>query len=222
MHLMFSFSRLSPSSLHYHYSRHHYSVLFCLALLLRGFHVLLALGLSVAATSTSNTPIVLSIAGSDSGGGAGIQADLHAIHSFGCHGCTAITCVTAQNSVGVSAVHEIPSTFLRKQLDSLSEDLPPSSIKIGMISSSDNAKEIGNFLASCAKKKQQPWIVCDPVMISTSGSALISDEAKKSMIEEIFPYTDVLTPNKYEAEALLGRKLMTFADVEKGMFKKEA
>jgi hydroxymethylpyrimidine kinase/phosphomethylpyrimidine kinase len=215
---MISFSKLAPRSLYYHYSRHHYSALLCLSLLLRGLHVLLALSVSVAATSRTSTPIVLSIAGSDSGGGAGIQADLHAIHSFGCHGCTAITCVTAQNSVGVSAVHEIPSTFLRKQLDSLWEDLPPSSIKIGMISSSDNAKEIGKFLASFAKKKQQPWIVCDPVMISTSGSALISDEAKKTMIEEIFPYTDVLTPNKYEAEALLGRKLNTFADVEKGMF----
>jgi hypothetical protein len=161
---------------------------------------------SSSSSSSTPTPVVLSIAGSDSGGGAGIQADLHAIHSFGCHGCTAITCVTAQNSVGVSAVHEIPPAFLREQLHALDQDFSISSIKVGMVYSSDNAKEIGNFLASYHQnKRQRPWIVCDPVMISTSGSALISAEAKRTMIEEIFPYVDMLTPNKFEAEELLGK-----------------
>jgi hydroxymethylpyrimidine kinase/phosphomethylpyrimidine kinase len=190
----------------------------CFLVYIARVHALVPPGV-ISSSSNPPAPVVLSIAGSDSGGGAGIQADLHAIHSFGCHGCTAITCVTAQNSVGVSAVHEIPPGFLREQLHALDKDFSTSSIKIGMVFSSDNAKEIANFLASYhEKEKQRPWIVCDPVMISTSGSALISAEAKRTMIEEIFPHVDVLTPNKFEAEELLGKKLQTFADVEQGKF----
>jgi len=222
------------SSMQRHYSFHQNSLLYRYSLVCFGcflVHIarvpaLVSPGVisttSIASTSSSSTPtpVVLSIAGSDSGGGAGIQADLHAIHSFGCHGCTAITCVTAQNSVGVSAVHEIPPAFLREQLHALDDDFSISSVKVGMVYSSDNAKEIGKCLASYhQKERQRPWIVCDPVMISTSGSALISTEAKRTMIEEIFPYVDVLTPNKFEAEELLGKKLRTFADVEQGKFK---
>ena len=202
---------MMPSSLLHRRLCHYHSALI---FLLVGISILVLLGRANALNVINNVvPIVYSIAGSDSGGGAGIQADLHAIHSFGCHGCTAITCVTAQNSMGVSGVYEIPSEFLRKQLDSLSEDLPPASVKIGMIYSADNAREIEMFLS---KAKRPPWVVCDPVMISTSGHALISEETKAAMIQYIFPYTDVLTPNKFEAEALLGRKLTSFSDIEQG------
>lgn len=163
-------------------------------------------------------PIVYTIAGSDSGGGAGIQADLHAIHSFGCHGCSAITCLTAQNSCGVTDVHAPPVSFLTTQLQTLLDDLPPRAIKIGMLGSHELAETVGDFLKNVTSSTtiQKPWVVLDPVMISTSGHKLIDDDATKAMIQCVFPYTDVLTPNKFEAEALLQRKLTTLDDVEQG------
>jgi len=164
-------------------------------------------------TSSTTPPIVYTIAGSDSGGGAGIQADLHAIQNMGCHGCSAITCLTAQNSVGVTSIHAPPSSFLKKQLETLLEDMPPRAVKIGMLGTSELAIEVGNFLKTLPK---ETYVVLDPVMISTSGSKLIQDEAKEAMIEHVFPHADILTPNKYEAEELLGRKLITPEDVEKG------
>ena len=162
-------------------------------------------------------PIVYTIAGSDSGGGAGIQADLHAIHAFGCHGCSAITCLTAQNSCGVAEVHAPPAAFLATQLQTLRTDLPPRAIKIGMLGTRELAETVGDFLDSLTDGgNDKPWVVVDPVMISTSGHRLIDDEAKAAMIARVFPHADVLTPNKYEAEALLGRELKTPADVEQG------
>ena len=163
-------------------------------------------------------PIVYSIAGSDSGGGAGIQADLHAMHAMGCHGCSAITCLTAQSSCGVTGVHAPPAEFLKQQLDTLLADMEPRAIKIGMLGTRELAETVGAFLeASCqGSAKERPWVVLDPVMISTSGHKLIDDDAKAAMIQAVFPYADVLTPNKYEAEALLGRTLETPQDVEQG------
>lgn len=175
--------------------------------------------LMTAPTSQSlPPPIVYTIAGSDSGGGAGIQADLHAIHSFGCHGCSAITCLTAQNSVGVTGVHAPPTSFLKQQLDTLLEDLPPQAIKIGMLGSKELAECVGSFLenVTTSTSNPPPWIVLDPVMISTSGHKLINDDAVEAMKRYIFPLTDVLTPNKYEAEFLLNRKLTTPQNVEEG------
>jgi hydroxymethylpyrimidine kinase/phosphomethylpyrimidine kinase len=161
-------------------------------------------------------PIVYTIAGSDSGGGAGIQADLHAIRSMKCHGCSAITCLTAQNSVGVTAVHAPPASFLRKQLDTLTDDLRPRAIKIGMLGTEELAIVVGEVLKEIKKKDKNIWVVLDPVMISTSGSKLINDDAIEAMIQNIFPFADVVTPNKFEAEAFLGRELKTPEDVEKG------
>ncbi|KAG7357088.1 thiamine monophosphate synthase [Nitzschia inconspicua] len=162
-------------------------------------------------------PIVYTIAGSDSGGGAGIQADLHAIHAMGCHGCSAITCLTAQNSKGVTGVHAPPPEFLKQQLKTLLDDLPPRAIKIGMLGTSELAKVVGDFLKQLfSQRKEKVWIVLDPVMISTSGSKLLDEDAIDAMIEHIFPYADVVTPNKFEAEALLGRSLTTPAEVEEG------
>ena len=168
-------------------------------------------------------PIVYTIAGSDSGGGAGIQADLHAIHNMKCHGCSAITCLTAQNSMGVSSnngIYSPPVSFLREQLDTLTQDLYPRAVKVGMLGTKELAIEVGRFLKELKTKNdntgQAPYVVVDPVMISTSGSKLISDGAMEAMIEHVFPYADVLTPNKFEVEALLGRTLLTAKDVEEG------
>lgn len=162
-------------------------------------------------------PIVYTIAGSDSGGGAGIQADLHAIHSMKCHGCSAITCLTAQNSCGVTDVHAPPASFLTTQLQTLLEDMPPRAIKIGMLGTKELAETVADFLKNVTSTiTPKPWVVLDPVMISTSGHKLINDEATQAMITCVFPYTDVLTPNKYEAEALLQRKLKTPEDVKQG------
>ena len=171
--------------------------------------------------SSTPPPIVYTIAGSDSGGGAGIQADLHAIQSMGCHGCSAITCLTAQSSTGVTGVHTPPAEFLRLQLDTLVNDLYPRAIKIGMLGSKDLALEVGSFLKSIKEKHDNdevelPFVVLDPVMISTSGHKLIEDDAKEAIIKFVFPYVDVVTPNKFEAEELLGRVLQSPKDVEMG------
>lgn len=201
-----------------------------------------ALSLSTTPLEAPNTlapPIVYTIAGSDSGGGAGIQADLHAMHSMGVHGCSAITCLTAQSSVGVTGVHSPPTDFLRLQLDTLVKDMPPRAIKIGMLGSKELAIEVGNFLKDLlaeystnqyAMEKggegdergdrrqdvpERPFVVLDPVMISTSGHRLIQEDAKAAMIEFIFPHVDIVTPNKFEAEELLGRSLNSFQDVER-------
>jgi len=162
-------------------------------------------------------PIVYTIAGSDSVGGAGIQADLHAIHSMNCHGCSAITCLTAQSSVGVSGVHAPDPSFLKQQLDTIYDDLPPRAIKIGMLGTRELTEVVGNFLKQVkSRSNDKVWVVLDPVMISTSGSKLLEDDAIEAMIENIFPLADIITPNKFEAEALLKRELKTPGDVENG------
>ena len=178
--------------------------------------------LSRGAPRSPRPPIVYTIAGSDSGGGAGIQADLHAIHTLGGHGCSAITCLTAQNSVGVSDVHVPPPSVLQAQLDALVSDLPPRAIKIGMLGTNELIQKVASFVRQLRERRQQKgddgvvWVVLDPVMISTSGHRLLQDDAQQSMIRELFPLVDLVTPNKYEAEALLGRSLDTVADVERG------
>jgi hydroxymethylpyrimidine kinase/phosphomethylpyrimidine kinase len=166
--------------------------------------------------------IVYTIAGSDSGGGAGIQADLKAIHTISggtCHGCSAITCLTSQNSCGVTAVHSPPVEFLREQLSTLESDLFPTAVKVGMLGTRELAEEVGEWLKKIKKhsiRNNTPFVVVDPVMISTSGHKLIDDTAKSAMVQKVFPYADLITPNKFEAEELLGRKLQSPEDVELG------
>ena len=168
--------------------------------------------------------IVYTIAGSDSGGGAGIQADLKAIHTISggsCHGCSAITCLTAQNSRGVTGVHAPPVEFLRTQLSALEGDLFPLAVKVGMLGTRELAEEVGAWICKLKKngnsgQQVAPLVVVDPVMISTSGHKLIDEFAKSAIIEKVFPYADLVTPNKFEAEELLGRKLRTYDDVEAG------
>jgi hydroxymethylpyrimidine kinase/phosphomethylpyrimidine kinase len=169
--------------------------------------------------------IVYTIAGSDSGGGAGIQADIKAIHSISggtCHVCSVVTCLTAQNSCGVMAVHSPPVEFLRMQLSALEGDMYPRAVKIGMLGTRDMAEEVGGWIRKLKGGGgdnniiRMPLVVVDPVMISTSGHKLIDDAAKSAMIGRVFPYADLVTPNKFEAEELLGRKLRTPEDVEAG------
>ena len=165
--------------------------------------------------------IVLTIAGSDSGGGAGIQADLKAIHTLSggtCHGCSAITCLTAQNSCGVTSVYSLPVEFLRSQLLAVEEDLYPTAVKVGMLGTKELADEVGSWLRKVNQNSEMrvPFIVVDPVMISTSGHKLVDDSTKAAMVENVFPYADLVTPNKFETEELLGKKLCTPEDVEAG------
>jgi hydroxymethylpyrimidine kinase/phosphomethylpyrimidine kinase len=176
--------------------------------------------ISTLASFRDPPPIVYTIAGSDSGGGAGIQADLHTMQSFGCHGCSAVTCLTAQSSTGVTGVHSPPVSFLRQQLETLYDDLPPVAIKIGMLGSRDLAEEVGRFLSTLPGREPESdgprvWVVLDPVMISTSGHRLIDDDVTQSMMKKVFPYVDIITPNKFEAETLLdGFHLGSVKDVE--------
>ncbi|MBQ3437024.1 MAG: bifunctional hydroxymethylpyrimidine kinase/phosphomethylpyrimidine kinase [Fusobacterium sp.] len=154
---------------------------------------------------------VLSIAGSDSSGGAGIQADIKTITMHGVYAMTAITALTAQNTMGVSAILETDPEFLAKQLDSVFEDIYPDAIKIGMLSSSELIKVIAEKLKFYKAKK----IVIDPVMLATSGSNLIKTEAISTMIDCLFPIADLITPNIPEAEILSDMKINTKKDMEK-------
>jgi hydroxymethylpyrimidine kinase/phosphomethylpyrimidine kinase len=139
---------------------------------------------------------------------------------MGCHGCSAITCLTAQSSVGVEAVHVPDPSFLQSQLNTIVDDLPPQAIKIGMLGTRDITEVVGEFLRkikdTCQKDNKKVWIVLDPVMISTSGSKLLDDDAIDAMIQYLFPLADIITPNKFEAEALLKRKLNSPEDIESG------
>jgi hydroxymethylpyrimidine kinase/phosphomethylpyrimidine kinase/thiamine-phosphate diphosphorylase len=143
--------------------------------------------------------IVWTIGGSDSSGGAGIQADTLTFNNLGAHGCSVITAVTAQNTLGVTSIEAVSSTMLQAQIDSLLADLPPKAIKTGMLYSRDNIKLVSKLLS-----KINTFKICDPVMVSTSGSSLLSNEnIVQAFIEFILPHTDLLTPNIPEAETLL-------------------
>jgi len=142
----------------------------------------------------------LTIAGSDSGGGAGIQADLKAFAAAGCHGMTAIVALTAQNTVGVSAVHEAPPEFVRAQLDSVFEDLGVDAVKTGMLFSRELIQAVAGYLAD----RSVPLVV-DPVMVASSGAKLLQDDAVEELVTKLFPLATVVTPNWHEAQALAGQ-----------------
>jgi len=158
-------------------------------------------------------PVILSVAGSDSGGGAGIQADIKTFAALGCHGTTVLTALTAQNSVGVQAVHEVPPGFVSAQLESVQSDLRPDAAKTGMLSSAAIIDAVAEGLARLAPGK----LVVDPVMVSTTGHALINREAVASMVEKLFPLAEVVTPNLHEAAALLGRKVETLENMKRAV-----
>ena len=144
-------------------------------------------------------PRCLTIAGSDSSGGAGIQADLKAFAAAGCHGLSAIVALTAQSTVGVTAVHEAPSAFVRAQLEALFGDIGVDAAKTGMLFSRPIIETVADFLA----KHPLPLVV-DPVIISSSGARLLQEDAVETLVARIFPLATVITPNLHEAEALAG------------------
>jgi hydroxymethylpyrimidine/phosphomethylpyrimidine kinase len=144
-------------------------------------------------------PRCLTIAGSDSGGGAGIQADLKAFAAAGCYGTSAIVALTAQNTIGVAAVHELPADFIRAQLDAVYDDIGVDAAKTGMLFSRVVIETVANFLEG----RNIPLVV-DPVMIASSGARLLQGDAVDTLVSRLFPLATVVTPNLYEAEALTG------------------
>lgn len=155
-------------------------------------------------------PIVWTIAGSDSGGGAGIQADLLTFHDFKVFGCSVIAALTAQNSEVVNGIQETEPDMLSNQMNTLLVDLPPKVVKLGMLFSQPLMQRVADFLDG-----YQGLVVCDPVMISTSGDRLLQPEAKQFLIDHIIPRATLLTPNLGEAEALLGQEIVKSADMER-------
>ncbi|HEY8907560.1 MAG TPA: bifunctional hydroxymethylpyrimidine kinase/phosphomethylpyrimidine kinase, partial [Rhodoferax sp.] len=154
-------------------------------------------------------PHVLSIAGSDSGGGAGIQADLKTLSALGCFGMTAITALTAQNTCGVRAIHGVPPEMLRDQIDAVLEDIGVDAVKIGML----HAPDIVRTVAQAIDRHQMLHVVFDPVMVATSGAKLIDDPAIAVLVAEMFPRAALITPNLDEAGLLVGRALTSVQDM---------
>ena len=146
---------------------------------------------------------VLSIAGSDSGGGAGIQADLKTFSALGCYGMTAITAITAQNTQGVRAIHGIPPDMLRAQIDAVAEDIGVDAVKIGML----HEPAVVRVVVKAIARHQMLQVVLDPVMVATSGDRLMADDTVNVLVQELFPLTTVITPNLDEAALLLGRSI---------------
>ena len=153
--------------------------------------------------STFEYPRVLSIAGSDSGGGAGIQADLKTIAALGCYGMTAITALTAQNTLGVRSIHGVPPQMLREQIDAVIEDIGVHAVKIGML----HSPEIVLTVAQAIDRHALKLVVLDPVMVATSGAVLIDSPAIDVLVRELFGRAMVVTPNLDEAALLVGRRL---------------
>lgn len=147
---------------------------------------------------------VLAIAGSDSGGGAGIQADIKAISACGCFATTAITAITAQNTMGVTDIHPVPVRTLQKQLEAVLEDIGTDSVKIGMLHNAATILTVREVLEQFALRNA----VLDPVMVATSGNILLKTEAIDSLKNELLPKVRVITPNVPEAEILLGEKIV--------------
>ena len=154
-------------------------------------------------------PRVLSIAGSDSGGGAGIQADLKTVAALGCYAMTAITALTAQNTTGVRAIHGVPPDMLRDQIDAVMEDIGADAVKIGML----HSPELVRTVADAMDRHAMTQVVLDPVMVSTSGAVLIASAAIEELVSELFHRTVLVTPNLDEAALLVGQPLTCEADM---------
>lgn len=146
---------------------------------------------------------VLSIAGSDSGGGAGIQADLKTAAALGCFGMTAITAITAQNTVGVQGIHAVPPEMLAQQIESVVTDIGVDAVKIGML----HDPAVVQVVAEAVRRHRFAHVVLDPVMVANSGDRLIADETVAVLVRELFPLATVITPNLDEAAWLLGHPI---------------
>jgi hydroxymethylpyrimidine/phosphomethylpyrimidine kinase len=152
---------------------------------------------------------VLTIAGSDSGGGAGIQADLKTFAALGCYGMSAITALTAQNTVGVQAIHAVPPAFLRQQIDAVLDDIGTDAVKIGML----HVPEVVQVVASALQRNGLERVIVDPVMVATSGDRLIAEETVAVLVRDVFPRALLITPNLDEAALLLGHTLSRREDL---------
>ncbi len=155
----------------------------------------------------------LTIAGSDSGGGAGIQADLKAFAAHGVHGLSAIAALTAQHTRGVTAVHVPPVAFLRAQVDACFDDFRIGAVKLGMLATA----EVIHAVADALEAHAPAHVVVDPVMVATSGAKLLADDALEAMRTRLLPLATVLTPNIPEAELLLGARIADGADADRAL-----
>jgi hydroxymethylpyrimidine/phosphomethylpyrimidine kinase len=153
-------------------------------------------------------PVALTIAGSDSGGGAGIQADLKTFAALGVHGTSAITAITAQNTVTVTAIHEVPVRVIRAQVDAVVEDIAVQAAKTGMLASAD----IIEAVSAAIKEHGITNLVVDPVMVAKGGARLLHSDAVAALYRHLLPLAAVVTPNIPEAEVLLGRSITTLDD----------
>jgi hydroxymethylpyrimidine/phosphomethylpyrimidine kinase len=153
-------------------------------------------------------PVALTIAGSDSGGGAGVQTDLVTFAAHGVHGASVITALTAQNTVGVDGVHVPPVEFLRAQLEAVLGDLPVAAVKTGMLAT----EEVVRAVADVAAAGRLPHLVVDPVLVSSTGARLLDEGAERAYVDALFPHAQVVTPNTREASALVGGTVATAAD----------
>ncbi len=158
-----------------------------------------------------NMKRALTIAGSDSGGGAGIQADLKTFAALGVYGMSALTAITAQNTVGVQGVYELPADFVGLQIDSVVTDIGVDAVKTGMLANAD----IIAVVAAKVKEHNLPNLVVDPVMVAKSGDPLLRPEARDALIGLLLPLAVVVTPNLHEARVLTGMEIETVEDMER-------
>lgn len=159
-------------------------------------------------------PIVLSVAGSDSGGGAGIQADIKTISSLGVYAATVITAITAQNTLGVRAIQSVNVDVFQQQLEAVLDDFEVDAIKIGML----HTPEIVEVLAMALRKYKPKYIVLDPVMVATSGDSLIQQASIETIKKYLFPLASIITPNLKEASILLNRTIQTVEEMKQAAY----
>ncbi|HTV75777.1 MAG TPA: bifunctional hydroxymethylpyrimidine kinase/phosphomethylpyrimidine kinase [Candidatus Baltobacteraceae bacterium] len=152
-------------------------------------------------------PVALTIAGSDGGGGAGIQADLKTFAALGVHGTSAIACLTAQNPKRVLGIEACSAKMLLRQIEAVFEELPPRAVKTGMLFSAENISVVANFFRNSKFEIRNLKLVVDPVLVSTSGTKLLEPAAIKILREKLLPLATLVTPNLSEAEILAGRKI---------------
>lgn len=152
----------------------------------------------------------LTIAGSDSGGGAGIQADLKTFAALGCYGMSVITAITAQNTIGVSGIHPVPVEIITRQMEAVFTDIGTDAVKIGMLHSA----EVIAAVARCLSRYEVPNVVLDPVMVAKSGDKLLKDDAIEALLQYLLPRVDLITPNLPETQVLVGRPVTTIAHME--------
>jgi hydroxymethylpyrimidine/phosphomethylpyrimidine kinase len=164
-----------------------------------------------SATPVSDMPRALTIAGSDSGGGAGIQADLKVFFALGCHGMSALTALTAQNTVGVTGIHSVPPEFVIAQIDAVASDIGVDAAKTGMLASA----EIVEAVAKAVEANSINRLVVDPVFISKHRDELLASDAVGALKERLFPLATIVTPNLYEVEGLLGHPVSDLDEMKR-------